>query len=1056
MVRKTIISALIGAGVLFAPPAAYAVGLGKMTVMSGLGQPFRGEIELLAVDRNEEGSLAARLAPQEVFQEAKIERSSALLSLRFNVEQKKSGQWYVKLSSTQPVNEPFLDILVEVNWPSGRLLREYTILLDPPGLAVEQQPAAPVAVPVGKALPPPAEAEKAVAPGEPAQAKSKRAKPSPAKDEAPPPAPSEAKSETYGPVKSGDTLRKIAATVKPEGVNMEQMLVSLFRANQQAFSGSNMNRLKTGQILHIPQSGEAAALEKGEAAREVRAHAADWNAYRQKLAGAVEAAKPLHDDQPRQAAGGKITAAVEDKAAAREPEKDVLKLSRSGSVGGKPGRGGAPDDDIARDKAIQEANQRIAELEKSIRDMQRLLEIRSKSIADLQNGKPPAAEPAPVKPVPAAPADAEKKTEAASAEPPLAAPAPAAVAEEEAKPKKPKVVTLQPKPDETPPPSFIDELLGNPLALGGGAIALLLGGLFGARALAARRKTGVDKGRAARAGTPEPRTVPDESAVAAAAGVSDFSAGLTDFTQTGMGSIDTADVDPIAEAEVYMAYGRDVQAEEILREAMAHDPLRHEIHLKLLEIYSSRKDQGSFEALARQLYAATGGSPDPDWERAAEMGRALDTDNHLYVAVAAPAAPAEEPSAGETFDETSEAVDASPDLDFNLEGESAAAEEGIDIPLEGAADEEQVEELAAGLDFNLEQESSPAAGELAGAEPEASAAEENLLDFNLDLPGGEMEPAETEPAETEPAETPEEPVAEESAVENLVDFEIPQPSPSSEAPAEEAVAETEFDGNLLNFDLELPQESAAAEAEPVETAEDAGEEALVETSAEMAEETEAAVPPMDETPLAAEVAESEAVDLETELELPPVEEEAAAVETLPAEEPDAATAESMPDFDETMLGELAAPAPEEAPSAPQPEPAAEEFVPPAMGAEEEGEQESIEIAPPAMSDEAMLDFDFSIGEEMPEAEAEAPPQAMPNIDLSDINLDLGAPAGEEEAKPAADDSSSYQESATKLDLAKAYIEMGDKEGAREILQEVVQEGSDEQQEDAKKLLAELA
>jgi Tfp pilus assembly protein FimV len=138
MVRKTIISALIGAGILFAPIAADAVGLGKLSVMSGLGQPFRGEIDLLAVDRNEEGLLAARLATAEAFQIAKVERSSTLLSLRFSIEQKKSGQWFVKLISPTPINDPFLDMLVEINWPSGRLLREYTVLLDPPGLDAQK------------------------------------------------------------------------------------------------------------------------------------------------------------------------------------------------------------------------------------------------------------------------------------------------------------------------------------------------------------------------------------------------------------------------------------------------------------------------------------------------------------------------------------------------------------------------------------------------------------------------------------------------------------------------------------------------------------------------------------------------------------------------------------------------------------------------------------------------------------------------------------------------------------------------------------------------------
>jgi pilus assembly protein FimV len=1033
VVRKTIISALISAGVLFSPMAASAVGLGKLTVMSGLGQPFRGEIELLAVDRNEGGSLAARLAPPEAFQEANVERSSALISLRFNVLQKKTGQWFVKLTSPQPINEPFLDMLVEINWPSGRLLREYTVLLDPPGLVAEQQPAVPVEVPVGKSLPPPTDSAKAVAPvtsTEMVPSKGRRAKAGAdktgaAKAEAQPEG--KVKGETYGPVKSGDTLRKIASSVKPDGVNVEQMLVSLFRVNQQAFSGGNMNRLKTGKILHIPEAGQAAALEKSEAAKEVRAHAADWNAYRQKLAGAVETAKPVHEDQARQAAGGKITTAIEDKAGSKEPAKDVLKLSKSESIGGKGGKSPAAQEDaIARDKAIQDATQRIAELEKSIKDMQRLLEIRSQGMADMQKGKQPAAVPQPPskpaeeqKTVPQLPeksAAEEKKTEPASAVTPAAVaekmpiPASAVAADEQPKPK-PKPKVLQPKQPDVPPPSFFSELMGNPLVLGGGALVALLGGLLGARAFASRRKKG---GESKKLGEDRNSSIaqyqrarPDEEA-AVSGGASDFSSGLTDFTQTGMGSIDTTDVDPIAEAEVYMAYGRDVQAEEILREAMAHDPQRHEIHLKLLEIYSNRKDQGSYEALARQLYAATGGSPNPDWEKAAEMGRGLDAGNPLYGVTVSPEMAEHEPVAADVLGEPGVAVDASPDLDFNLDAVNATADANMDIPLESAPTGEQVEELASDLDFNLGQEEPPATQDAPEPAPETPAAEENMLDFNLEMP----------------APQPEEQPAEADTAGNLVDFDLETPQPQPEDEPAEVTAEPAAEEQMLNFDLELP---------------------------ETVEQPEAIVPEAEQGAISAESWEQAASDIVLDGELSQSDETVAPEMTeTPAEEE--ALAESVPDFDETMLLDLSEPVPE-SPVAPVVEKSQVEELETEAGAGAE-QPESILITSPAMSDEAMLDFDFSMSDETPTAEA--PPQAAPNIDLSNISLDLNAPAGETEAKAQAEDSTRFQETATKLDLAKAYMEMGDKEGAREILHEVLQEGSDEQQEDAKKLLAELA
>ena len=132
---------------LMASIPAFAAGLGKLTVTSTLGQPFRGEIDLLAVDKKDLGSLRARFASFEAFKEAKIERAPVLSAMRFSVEQKKNGDPYLKITSSKPVDEPFLDMLVELDWPAGRLVREYTVLLDPPGYSEQQAEVAPVVPP---------------------------------------------------------------------------------------------------------------------------------------------------------------------------------------------------------------------------------------------------------------------------------------------------------------------------------------------------------------------------------------------------------------------------------------------------------------------------------------------------------------------------------------------------------------------------------------------------------------------------------------------------------------------------------------------------------------------------------------------------------------------------------------------------------------------------------------------------------------------------------------------------------------------------------------------
>ena len=121
----------------FVPLLAEAAGFGKLTVLSGLGQPLRAELDIGAT-KDELAGMTALLAPQDVFRQAGVDFASVLLDLRFTVEKRPGGQAVVKVTSAKPINEPFLDFLVELNWPSGRLVREYTFLLDPPEIAAKQ------------------------------------------------------------------------------------------------------------------------------------------------------------------------------------------------------------------------------------------------------------------------------------------------------------------------------------------------------------------------------------------------------------------------------------------------------------------------------------------------------------------------------------------------------------------------------------------------------------------------------------------------------------------------------------------------------------------------------------------------------------------------------------------------------------------------------------------------------------------------------------------------------------------------------------------------------
>jgi pilus assembly protein FimV len=642
---KTLSAAVVSA-LLFSN--AYAAGLGKLTVLSSLGQPLRAEIELTSVSKDEVGALVAKLASSDAFRQANIEFHPALLSLRFAVEQR-GGKQLIRISSTQPVNEPFVDMLLELGGPNGRLIREYTFLLDPADMrSTQSAQVAPLPVPQVS----PARGAQAVSPSEPARqaAPADNEKPAP-RAAARPAAPaagaqSDAKADEYQ-VKSGDSLAKIAIQVKSSGVSLDQMLVALYRANPNAFIDKNMNRLRAGQILSVPSEETARGISNTEARGIVVAQSADFKNYRNKLAGQVATSSSEKSAESRQTATGKITAKVEEPATPASESQDKLKLSKADPVPNagtdKAGAGAtSAEDKIARDKAIAEANARVKELEKNVTDLQKLLEVKNQNLseqqkqADTKSAAPAAASPAapaptaPVAIAPAAPAmpaapdasasapatdkPAEAKTDQAAAG--VATPAPAATPAA-AKPK---------APAPAPEPSFVDELLDNPLVLPGAGLLLAALGALGI--ISARRRK--------QSKNFDDSIITDSSLKAnslfgSTGGQSvdtNNSVFNSNFSATAS-QLDSNEVDPVAEADVYIAYGRDAQAEEILKEALRTQPDRHAVRVKLLEIYSNRKDSRAFEVLATELYGLTKGQGD-DWAQAAALGAVMDPNNPLY------------------------------------------------------------------------------------------------------------------------------------------------------------------------------------------------------------------------------------------------------------------------------------------------------------------------------------------------------------------------------------------------------------------------------------------
>jgi pilus assembly protein FimV len=524
-------------------------------------------------------------------------------------------------------------VILELTWNTGRLVREYTLLIDPP--TTRAQAPSPSVPPVITAAPAPArprtpEASAEARPVAPPplairtpETRPAASKPAPAmaaeprKTSVTPAAPA---ADSYR-VKRGDTLYRIAGQTQAQGVSLDQMLVALFRANPVAFIENNMNRLKAGAVLAVPDADTARAASPAEALQLIQAQSADFAAYRQRLAGAALPADGA--GSPRQASG-KVQAAVDDRKQVSTPAPDKLTLS----AGSASLKASAPEERASKEREAKDAATRAAELKKNVDELQQLAAAT----------KPAASAGAAPSLAAAAASDAVPPAAVAAALPAAAAPEVAASAAPEAAgvsvPAAPMVSAAASRPAAPPAstateePGLIGTLLEDPLArAGGGLIVALLAG-FGIYSYFRRSRK--DSGETSFL---ESRLQPD-SFFGVSGGqridTRDAAAGAPSSVSYSMSQLDAiGDVDPVAEADVYLAYGRDLQAEEILKEAMRGNPDRLAIRGKLLEVYAKRRDAKGFELLAQQMFTLTRGEGE-DWAKAQELGAQIDPDNPLY------------------------------------------------------------------------------------------------------------------------------------------------------------------------------------------------------------------------------------------------------------------------------------------------------------------------------------------------------------------------------------------------------------------------------------------
>jgi pilus assembly protein FimV len=561
-----------------------------------------------------------------------------------------------------------------------------------------------------------------------------------------------------------------------------------------------MNRLRSGVVLSVPSADLTGSIAPSEARELIQAQSADFGAYRQKLAGVVPEAK---GEASSRQAGGKVQAEVEDRKQAAATTPDKLTLSK----GSTAGKASAPEEKISKEREKKDTATRVAELSKNVEELKKLA-----GAASVPAAKSPAAAVAPASapaglkapitvkaPIAVAP-PAPPLTVAKPASAPTPAPAPAASAPAPAPVvasavapamvAKPSVTAsaAEPRPVATarpasaavaarPPAAPVEEPSAlsamfdeNPWALGVGAaiVALLVG--LGIYRFARRSKK-----ESGETSFLESRLQPDSFFGASGGQRIDTrdAGGASSSMSYSLSQLDAiGDVDPVAEADVYLAYGRDLQAEEILKEAMRSSPERLAIRTKLLEVYAKRRDTKGFELLATQLFALTRGEGE-DWAKAQELGQQIDPDNTLYKPGGAP---------------------------VTVGGQSKPSTE----PLGASTMPQSVLP-------------SPSQFEQANAELEHRAAvDSGNVDLDLDLgtPAGPISPPapmiRTQPL---PPRAPEPRQAPSSFDFSAMPDLPPAPSPAAPAPAHNAEFPMDFDLSSISLDLDAPmaaQEPARA------------------------------------------------------------------------------------------------------------------------------------------------------------------------------------------------------------------------------------------------------
>ncbi|MEJ2514580.1 MAG: FimV/HubP family polar landmark protein [Gammaproteobacteria bacterium] len=613
---------------VLAPGGAFSLGLGDIRLDSYLNQPLDAEIALSVASRDELDSLQVELASRETFERYGLARPAFLDNLNFRIDRSRPGGAVVEVTSDGPILEPFVTFLLEARWAGGRVLREYTVLLDPPVYVAEEPAAPPVSepAPVRSAPLPSSEPVPAPAPVRPAAPVASRVGPE------------------YGPVQRNETLWSIAEQVRPDGsVTITQTIMALYRANPGAFDG-NVNRLRAGAVLRVPSRQEISSINRAEAAAEFRSQTRAWREAQgtgtTSQAARLELVPPEESAPPAAPASGPSTPSA---AATTSP-------------------GGA-----AADAELLAA---VQALRTELEETRRLMEVKDAEIAALQArlAELEAGEPAPagLAEAPVQTLPGETTAEAASGaetapEAGAAAPEPAEQAEAEPPPPPPAPTVAE--------PSFLDRVLS---FLGSLWFWVILGLVLVAGAalhFARNRGSSSIEDDLAETGTWGTLDTPKAATAASAASLSQTQklktleadedeilveerparvGPVTPSPETGSDSdeyeypfedtiagetgVNLDQSDPLAEADFHMAYGLYDQAADIVKKAIQRDPERYDLRRKLLDICFVWGNSDEFLEQARAVREMGGEEQAADWSKVVIMGKQICPGEPLFEA----------------------------------------------------------------------------------------------------------------------------------------------------------------------------------------------------------------------------------------------------------------------------------------------------------------------------------------------------------------------------------------------------------------------------------------